>query len=55
MSRMENREVMGFFAIEPKHHAAILRWLRLRRQLTNCSTPLLGKGYFLRRLPAPGM
>ncbi len=47
MSRMENREVMGFFVIEPKHHAAILSLVALGTPAHKLLDPFAGEGAFL--------
>ena len=47
MSRMENREVMGFFAIDPKHHAAITSLVAPATPAHKLLDPYAGKGEFL--------
>lgn len=47
MSRMENKEVMGFYAIEPKHHAAILSLIQAATPEHKLLDPFAGEGEFL--------
>ncbi|NJL58159.1 hypothetical protein HC928_25870 [bacterium] len=47
MSRMENRAVMGFFAIEPRHHAAILSLVAPATSAHRLLDPFAGEGEFL--------
>ena len=47
MSRMENREVMGFFAIGPKHHAAITSLVAPATPAHKLLDPYAGEGEFL--------
>ncbi len=47
MSRMENREVMGFFAIDPKHHAAITSLVAPATPAHRLLDPYAGEGEFL--------
>jgi hypothetical protein len=47
MSRMENREVMGFFAIDPKHHAAITSLVAPATHAHRLLDPFAGEGEFL--------
>jgi hypothetical protein len=47
MSRMENREVMGFFAINPKHHAAITSLVAPATTAHKLLDPFAGEGAFL--------
>jgi len=47
MSRMENREVMGFFAIDPKHHAAIISLVAPATPAHKLLDPYAGEGEFL--------
>lgn len=47
MSRMENREVMGFFAIDPKHHEAILSLVAPVTLAHRLLDPYAGEGEFL--------
>lgn len=47
MSRMENREVMGFFAIDPKHHEGILSLVAPATPAHRLLDPYAGEGEFL--------
>lgn len=47
MSRPENRVVMGYFAIEPKHHAAILSLVQPASPDHKLLDPFAGEGEFL--------
>ena len=47
MSRMENREVMGFFAIDPKHHEAITSLVAPATPVHKLLDPYAGEGEFL--------
>lgn len=47
MSRMENREVMGFFAIDPKHHPAIISLVTPATSAHKLLDPFAGEGEFL--------
>lgn len=44
---MENREVMGFFAIDPKHHAAIISLVAPATPAHKLLDPYAGEGEFL--------
>jgi hypothetical protein len=47
MSRMENKAVMGYFAIEPKHHPAILSLVQAASPQHKLLDPFAGEGEFL--------
>ena len=47
MSRMENREVMGFYPIETRHHPAILSLVAPATPATRILDPFAGEGEFL--------
>jgi hypothetical protein len=47
MSRMENREVMGFFAIHPKHHATVTSLVAPATPAHRLLDPFGGEGEFL--------
>jgi len=47
MSRMENKAVMGFFAVEAKHHAAITSLVAPATPAHKLLDPYAGEGVFL--------
>ncbi len=47
MSRMENRAIMGFYALEPRHHSAILSLVAPATPANRILDPFAGEGEFL--------